>query len=68
MANTKTFHLPDLGEGLPDATIVELPNLNHLFQACKTGAPSEYAQIEETFNPDALKVVGDWIVDQATRR
>ncbi|HEY2396257.1 MAG TPA: 2-oxo acid dehydrogenase subunit E2 [Rudaea sp.] len=23
MATTKTFHLPDLGEGLPDATIVE---------------------------------------------
>jgi len=23
MADTKTFHLPDLGEGLPDATIVE---------------------------------------------
>ena len=23
MADTKTFHLPDLGEGLPDATVVE---------------------------------------------
>ena len=23
MAETKTFYLPDLGEGLPDATIVE---------------------------------------------
>ena len=23
MSTTKTFHLPDLGEGLPDATIVE---------------------------------------------
>jgi pyruvate dehydrogenase E2 component (dihydrolipoamide acetyltransferase) len=23
MSNTKTFHLPDLGEGLPDATIVD---------------------------------------------
>jgi hypothetical protein len=23
MATTKTFHLPDLGEGLPDATVVE---------------------------------------------
>src|SRR5487761_2535547 len=23
MSNVKTFHLPDLGEGLPDATIVE---------------------------------------------
>ena len=23
MSDTKTFHLPDLGEGLPDGTIVE---------------------------------------------
>ena len=23
MSNKKTFYLPDLGEGLPDATIVE---------------------------------------------
>src|SRR5205814_7460882 len=25
---------------------VELPGLNHLFQPCKTGSPSEYASIE----------------------
>jgi pimeloyl-ACP methyl ester carboxylesterase len=42
-----------------------LPNLNHLFQHCKTGAPSEYAQIEETFAPEAMKVVSDWIVKQS---
>ena len=42
--------------------IVELPDLNHLFQHCKTGAPSEYAGIEETFSPDALKIMGDWIL------
>ena len=42
-------------------TIRELPNLNHLFQTCKTGAPAEYAQIEETFAPAALQVVGDWV-------
>ena len=32
-------------------TVQELPGLNHLFQTCKTGAPSEYAQIEETIAP-----------------
>lgn len=42
-------------------TIRELANLNHLFQTCKTGAPTEYAQIEETFAPAALRVVGEWI-------
>lgn len=40
---------------------VELPGLNHLFQECKTGAISEYGQIEETINPAALKVISDWI-------
>ncbi len=39
----------------------ELPGLNHLFQTARTGAPSEYAQIEETFAPAALQQVGDWI-------
>ena len=42
---------------------VLLPNLNHLFQTCKTGAPSEYGTIEETFSPDALKVIKDWILE-----
>ena len=41
--------------------IVELPGLNHLFQACQTGSPTEYGRIEETFNPAALKLVSDWI-------
>jgi fermentation-respiration switch protein FrsA (DUF1100 family) len=48
-----------------DVTIRELPQLNHLFQHCKTGAPSEYAQIDETFSPEALDLVGDWILKHA---
>ncbi|WP_422928416.1 alpha/beta hydrolase family protein [Singulisphaera sp. PoT] len=43
----------------------ELPGLNHLFQTCRTGAPSEYASIEETIAPAALEIIGDWIRDQA---
>ena len=41
--------------------MVELEGLNHLFQKSETGAVSEYASIEETFNPEALKRIGDWI-------
>ena len=40
---------------------ISLPGLNHLFQHCTTGLPSEYGQIEETFSPDALKIISDWI-------
>ncbi|MFO0959355.1 MAG: alpha/beta fold hydrolase [Isosphaeraceae bacterium] len=48
-------------------TIRELPGLNHLFQACKTGTPSEYGSIEETLNPAALVLMGDWILETAKR-
>lgn len=44
-----------------DTTVLELPGLNHLFQNCKTGAVSEYAEIEETFDPATLARIGDWI-------
>jgi hypothetical protein len=42
----------------------ELPGLNHLFQTARTGAPSEYAQIEETMSPVALDKVAGWILRQ----
>lgn len=42
-------------------TIKELDNLNHLFQKSGSGAPSEYARIEETISPLALKTIGDWL-------
>ncbi len=43
--------------------IVTLKGLNHLFQKAKTGNPSEYATIEETFNPKALNEIGEWILE-----
>jgi len=48
-------------------TLKVMPGLNHLFQAAKTGSPSEYPQIEETFSPDALNAVGDWLHRQVAR-
>lgn len=47
--------------GNKDYTIKELPNLNHLFQTCTTGSPTEYGNIEETMAPLALETMGDWI-------
>lgn len=46
--------------------IVEMEGLNHLFQPAETGAPSEYASIEITFSPDAMKVISDWILNEAS--
>jgi uncharacterized protein len=38
-----------------------IPGLNHLFQHCKTGLPSEYGSIDETFSPDVLEIISVWI-------
>jgi fermentation-respiration switch protein FrsA (DUF1100 family) len=43
-------------------TVKELPNLNHLLQTAETGAISEYGRIEETMSPEALQVIGEWII------
>ena len=49
------------GGGNKDVTVKEMPKLNHLFQTCDTGALSEYAKIDETFAPAALKEISGWI-------
>jgi uncharacterized protein len=47
--------------GNSNCTSIILPGLNHLFQHAKTGLPKEYGEIEETFSPDVLKIITDWI-------
>ncbi len=47
--------------GNADVSTLVFPGLNHLFQTCKTGSPSEYAAIEETFAPVALDAISSWI-------
>jgi fermentation-respiration switch protein FrsA (DUF1100 family) len=54
--------------GNANVTVKELTGLNHLFQACTTGAPSEYGTIEETLNPAALKAIGEWVAGQSRGR
>ena len=54
--------------GNKDYTVKELPNLNHLFQTAETGAVSEYAKIEETISPTALKVIADWVLEQTRKK
>ena len=57
-------NLGALRSGLPEGTPAQIDcieGLNHLFQHCTTGAVSEYKEIEETFAPEVLKMVSDWI-------
>lgn len=50
--------------GNENVTVKELPNLNHFFQECDTGSPSEYQKIEQTFAPKALTEISSWILSQ----
>jgi uncharacterized protein len=47
--------------GNKDYTLIEIPELNHMFQTAKTGKQSEYKEINETIAPIALKTIYDWI-------
>ena len=39
----------------------ELPGLNHLFQHCTSCTTNEYIEIEETFSPEALQLISNWV-------
>lgn len=54
--------------GNSDVTTRAFPDLNHLFQTCKTGALTEYALIEETIHPDVLETVTQWIQEKTRTR
>jgi dienelactone hydrolase len=65
---TADQNIPVLREALKgdrQATVMELPGLNHIFQTSTTGAVGEYADIEETFSPRALDIISDWIAAHA---
>ena len=48
-SNSKTFE------------VKEMEGLNHLFQTCKTCTVAEYGQLEESFSPEALRVIREWL-------
>ena len=54
--------------GNGDYTLKEFPGLNHLFQPCETGHPNEYAQIEQTFAPEVLDLITEWIRSRTYRK
>lgn len=47
--------------GNENVKIIAFDNLNHLFQNSTTGAVAEYSQIEETIDPEVLRIMKDWI-------
>ena len=50
--------------GNKDFTTKEYPRLNHLFQTCETGSPTEYPTLEETFNEEVMSDIVEWILNR----
>jgi fermentation-respiration switch protein FrsA (DUF1100 family) len=48
--------------GNMEVQVENLAGLNHLFQPSKTGAVSEYAKIDTTFDASALQKISAWIL------
>ena len=42
-------------------TVLAIDGVNHLFQHSTTGDPSEYKDIEETFAPNVIQLVIEWL-------
>lgn len=50
--------------GHKDFTVLELPQLNHVFQPCQTGSMKEYGKIEETTSPLVLNIMSEWLLQK----
>jgi len=44
-----------------DFTVMEIPDVNHLFQRCTTGFPTEYLTIDHDISPHVLDIITDWV-------
>lgn len=63
-ANLEAIEKAVKSGGNDQITTVRLEGQNHLFQECETGAPSEYAEIDQTLSPKALETMTTWILAQ----
>ena len=60
-----SLNLKAIKETLPPnkySLVKEYAGLNHLFQHCHTGLPTEYNTIEETISEEVLRDIATWIL------
>ena len=50
--------------GNADVTFISFPTANHLFQEADSGSPDEYGTLEQTFIPDFLPTITDWLLER----
>jgi uncharacterized protein len=66
------IHLPAIHRQLEsglcrDYEVVEVSNMNHMLQTCKTGSVKEYKRIRETVVPIVLEKIEQWIQMQVKK-
>jgi len=58
--NTKAIAQALSARGVQNDVVI-MSNHNHLFQYTETGKVSEYAQLEESFSPESLAEIVEWL-------
>jgi hypothetical protein len=58
--NTKAIAQALSARGIQNDVVI-MSNHNHLFQYTETGKVSEYAQLEESFSPESLTEIVEWL-------
>jgi len=59
--NLKAIEKAVKSGGNTNITVIKAEGLNHTFQHCETGLPSEYGDIEETISPEVPEIIAAWI-------
>ncbi len=62
--NLEGFEKGLTAAGNKNFKIVELPDLNHLFQKCQKCTMAEYGLLEETFSTKALEIMTAWLKER----
>jgi len=44
------------------------PGLNHLFQHCTKCTVNEYGELEETFSPEVLQTINNWLQQNIVKK
>ncbi len=50
-----------------DFTVKEMSGINHLFQHCQKCTVAEYGELTETFSPEVLEIMGDWLTEKVVK-
>ena len=61
-------NLAAIKKAIPTASIKSMPGLNHLFQHCVKCSVDEYAELEETFSPEVLQIITEWIKETTGKK